>query len=291
MPRTGFGWRYIDLGGLGINTARSYLAALSWIVLCPLGAAVLLGLGAGISGVVKHRPPDALAPATAIAEQYGPIVVAGAAVLYAVARIHRRPWRSLVAPGLRIDAGRLAIGFAVELLILGGQLALVHALTGWPWGWAMPQPAGVFILALVLIPLQAASEEILFRGYLTQSLGRVVGSRLAIAAVVGLVFGLLHLNAYGPLTAPYFLVLSLVFSLASLRDERLELVIGGHAAMNLFAFVAATAMLVGPGAAEPGLIGVGQSGAPFNAAAILVLIVNGALFYGLTRLLVRLLAR
>lgn len=291
MPRTGCGWRFIDLAGLGINTGRSYLETALWIVVCPLGAAVLLGLAAGISGVVKHRPPDALAPATAILEQYGPIVVAGAAVLLGVARIHRRPWRSLVAADLRIDPRRLAIGFAVEIAILGAQLALVHALTGWPWTWSMPQPVGVFILALVLIPVQAASEEILFRGYLTQSLGRILNSRLAIAAVAGLLFGLLHLNAYGPLTAPYFLVLSLIFSLVSLRDERLELVVGGHAAMNLFAFVTATAMLLGPGMPEPGAIGGGQAAAPFNAAAILVLIVNGALFYGLTRLLVRLFAR
>jgi hypothetical protein len=35
------------------------------------------------------------------------------------------------------------------------------------------------------------------------------------------------------------------------------------------------------------MIGAPQATMPFNAAAIGVLIVNGALFYGLTRLLVR----
>ena len=106
-------------------------------------------------------------------------------------------------------------------------------------------------------------------------------------------FGGLHLNAYGPLTVPYFLGLSLIFSLVSLRDDRLELVVGGHAAMNLFAFVVASSML-GPetlGRAGQGMIGATQAAMPFNAAAIAVLIVNGALFYGLTRVLVRLLAR
>lgn len=280
------GWRFIDLAELGVNTARSYIAALLWIVLWPLATAVLLGAAAGISGVIKQRPPDVLAPSTAILEQYGPIVVAGAAVLYGVVRIHRRPWQSLIAPDLRLGACRLAIGFGVEIAILGGQLALVLALTGWPWIFPVPQPLGVFVLALLLIPLQAASEELLFRGYLTQTLGRIVRSRFAIALAVAVVFGGLHLNTYGPLTVPYFLGLSLVFSLVSLRDERLELAIGGHAAMNLFAFLVAGAML-GPETPAQGMIGAPQAAMPFNAAAIAVLLVNGALFYGLTRLLVR----
>jgi len=287
---TGRGWRFIELAALGVNGPRSYAAAFAWIVLCPLAMAVVLGAAAGISGVIKQRPQDVLAPTTAILEQYGPIVVAGAALLYAVARIHRRPWQSLIAPDLRLDGVRFAIGFIVQVAILGGQLALVHALTGWPWMFSVPEPLGVFVLALLLIPLQAASEELLFRGYLTQTLGRVLRSRVAIALVVGAAFGGLHLNAYGPLTVPYFLVLSLIFSLVSLRDERLELVIGGHAAMNLFALVVASAML-GPESPTQGMIGGPQAAMPFNAAAIAVLVINGALFYGLTRLLVRLVAR
>jgi hypothetical protein len=85
---------------------------------------------------------------------------------------------------------------------------------------------------------------------------------------------------------PYFFVLSLVFSLVSLRDERLELVIGGHAAMNLFAFAAANSGLIGAA-----IGGVGAGGAMFTWAAIAAMTVNGALFYGVTRLLVRVFCR
>jgi membrane protease YdiL (CAAX protease family) len=289
--RIGRGWRYIGLAELGVNTVRAYAAALAWIVLWPLGVAVMIGVAAGISGVVRMRPPDVTMPGTAILEQYAPIVVAGAAVLYAVARIHRRPWQSLFAADLRIDPRRLAIGFAVELAILAAQLALIGALTGWGWSLSLPDPLGVFVLAVALIPLQAASEELLFRGYLTQALGRALRSRLVIALIVGLCFGVLHLDAYGPLTLPYFLVLSLIFSLVSLRDDRLELVIGGHAAMNLFAFIAAGSIALGPEAGGPGLLGAAQSAVPFNWAALVVLTVNGGLFYLFTRIGVRLLSR
>jgi len=279
LPR---GWRFIDLAELGINTAGSYGATLLRIVLYPLAAAFLLGLAVVLNTVVLHRPPGAMDPILGILAQYGLIVVAGAAILRSVVHSHRRPWRSLVAADLRFDWRRLAIGGGVQLAILVGQLALVHALTGSPWRFSLSAGLPLFALAVLLIPLQSASEEILFRGYLTQALGRIVRSRVLIAATVGLVFGGLHLNTHGPLTVPYYLVLSLIFSLVSLRDERLELTIGGHSAMNLFAVAAANSGLVGAaiGGAEQGAM-------PFNWAAIVVLIVNSVIFYGLTRLLVR----
>jgi uncharacterized protein len=278
------GWAFIELAALGVNTARSYAVAAAVIILYPLFVAVVLGLASGISAAVRHNPPGSTTPITGLLEQYVPIIVAGAAVLYATARIHRRPWQSLVAPDLRLDWRRLAIGGGVELALLASQFALIIALVGWPWGWPGAAALAMLAIGLVLVPLQAASEEVLFRGYLTQALGRIARSRAVIVLVVGVVFGALHLNAYGPLTVPYFLVVSLIFSLVSLRDDRLELAIGGHAAMNLFAFAAAGTILSEPSA----MIGAGTSAIPFNWAAILVLAVNGALFYGLTRLLVRL---
>ena len=280
------GRRLIGLAALGVNSGRSYIVALLQIVIYPLAAAVLFGIVVGLTDVFARRPPDNSDPLAAIIEQYGLIVVAGAAVVHGAAHVHRRPWRSLVAPDLRLDWRRLAIGLAAELAILTGQLALVHLLTGWPWGLSLEAGLPVLALGLVLIPLQAASEELLFRGYLTQALGRVFASRVLIALVVAAIFGALHLNAYGPLTVPYFLLVSLIFSLVSLRDDRLELAIGGHAAMNLFAFAAANFGLL-----RPAILGTEAGAVQFNGAALVVLTVNGALFYGITRLLVRLCCR
>ena len=281
------GWAFIDLAALGRNSGRLYAVALALIILVPLAVAALLGASAGL--LPAAEPERKL---LGVLLQFGPIVVAGFVVQQSVAAIHRRPWRSLIAGDLRIDKGRLAIGAAAEFAILAGQLALVHAVTGWPWRFSLGGALPAFLLGLVLIPLQAASEELLFRGYLTQALGRIAGSRVLIAAIVAIVFGLLHLTVHGPLTILYYFGLSLVFSLVSLRDERLELAIGGHAAMNLFAFVAATSGMLAPaaghGAGSPAAGGAADNAALFNWASILVLLVNGVLFYGITRMLVRL---
>ena len=281
-----WGWQFIDLAELGRNTGRSYAATLLRIIFYPLAIAILLGLAVGVAVFLGRPPAGWLDPIVGILVQYGLIVIAGLAVLRSVERSHRRPWRSLIAADPKIDWRRVAIGGGVQLGILGGQLALVHALTGWPWRFSIPASLSSFVLGVLLIPLQSASEEIIFRGYLTQALGRIVRSRVLIAGAVGLVFGGLHLNAHGPLTVPYYLVFSLIFSLVSLRDERLELVIGGHGAINLFAFVVANSGLVGAA-----IGGVEGGAAAFNWAAVVVLIVNGALFYGLTRLLVRVFCR
>jgi len=272
--RTGRGWAFIELAALGENSWSRYAMALTAIALVPSIVATLLVFIAGGG------------PAGGVLQQYAPIALAGAVAIWAARRLHRRSWQSLISTGLVIDGRRLAIGAVVQLAIMGGQLVLADALTGWQLDLSLRLSWAVAILALLLIPLQAASEEILFRGYATQALGRVLGSRLLIALLVGLLFGGLHFNTHGGLTVPYFLVLSLVFSLVSLRDEGLELTIGGHAAMNLFAFGAAHTALVAPGA-----IGESPTMTPFTASAIAAMAVDGVIFYGLTRGFVRLFCR
>src|ERR1700730_2300954 len=158
------GRQFIDLAGLGRNTGRSYAAALLRIILYPLAAAVLLGLAVVLITVVKHPPPGSMDPVVGIFAQYGLIVVAGLAVLRSVKCSHRRPWRSLVAPDLSLDWRRLAIGGGGQFALLAGELALVHVLAEWPWRFSIPAGLLPFVLALLLIPLQSASEEILFRG-------------------------------------------------------------------------------------------------------------------------------
>lgn len=286
--RGGSGWAYLDLGVLGVTTGRSYLGAVLWIVLLPLAAAVLLGL---LAAFVTAPALQALLGGVLL--PYAPIVVAGGATVWSAVHVHRRPWQSLVAADLRLDWARLCVGLGVQLAILGGELAVLHLATGWPWHFSPSAGLPLLLLGVLLIPLQAASEEILFRGYLSQALARLVRSRVAVAVAVATLFGLAHLNTRGGLTLPYFALLSLVFSLVSLRDEGLELAIGGHAAINLFGFVAANTALVAPAAAIPTAIPAASpaGAASLTAGSLLVLLVNGALFYGGTRLLVRVFCR
>jgi hypothetical protein len=272
--RAAHGRAFIDLAALGRNTAWSYGATALVVVLAPIGF-LALAFAAIILAAARHLLTTAAAPALILAAAFVSVIVAGIALAWCVARLHRRPWLSLISCGLRLDWRRLAIGAGVEgallLMVLGLARLLVHNPVSAGPGMGLPALIGI----MLLVPFQAASEEMLFRGYLTQALGRVLRSRGAIAAIVGIVFAALHFNAYGAWTMPYLFGLSLLYSIVSLRDAGIELTIGAHAATNWFGVGAADALDIGRGTVH------------LSGAALAVLVVNGAVFYAVTRLLVR----
>jgi len=198
-----------------------------WHCVLALAFSVLVGASAAVVFHGLPSPP----PIVLVMGTFGSVIAMGTAVVQSVTRTHRRPWLSLVSPRLTLDWRQLAIGGGVQatLTILTSVfLLLMHFVTGQPWrlDTALPVMLPVIAVALLMIPLQAASEEILFRGYLTQALGRIFGSWFKIVVAVGMTFAVLHVNAYGPLTMPYMFALSVIFSLVTLRNERIELTIG-----------------------------------------------------------------
>lgn len=266
------GWAFINLADSGTNTPRSYVATLVRLILLPVGFLVLVFTAIALATAARALPQSAMLMAS-LPATFAAIVVAGFALGRGVARSHHRPWMSLVSADLQIDWRRLAIGALTEGMLLLGFVWLAHMLVGEPWPSGSRMSLPVLALVMLLVPFQAASEEMLFRGYLTQAFGRILRQRSAIALAVAGIFAALHLGAYGPLTMPYLFVLSLAFSIVSLRDERLELVIGAHAAMNWFG-VAAVDPVDAAGGGE------------LKWAAFAILIVQSVLFYAITRALV-----
>jgi hypothetical protein len=83
------------------------------------------------------------------------------------------------------------------------------------------------------------TEELFFRGYLLQGLGQLIQQPSILAAVNGLLFMLPHtLNpevASGVvLTLLYYWAIGAFFTWLTLKENRLELALGVHAANNLF---------------------------------------------------------
>ena len=97
-----------------------------------------------------------------------------------------------------------------------------------------------FLFAIVLVPYQAAFEEIFFRGYILQRLVLFSRNRLFLVLLSAILFVLPHLPnpepwAYG--VVPYVVSLLLIGSfltLVTLLDGGIELAVGYHALNNLF---------------------------------------------------------
>ena len=92
-----WGWRFIDLAELGINTWRSYVVTLLRVILLPLVFLVFASLVLAIADSGEPRRDDELSAAV-IAMAVGAVIVAGGALAWGVVRSHRRPWMSVISP-------------------------------------------------------------------------------------------------------------------------------------------------------------------------------------------------
>jgi len=180
-------------------------------------------------------------PALSLAVSLFPFVLALISILLVARVVHRRPAGSLVAPARPIRWGRVAQGFAawcgvaaaatvVEAIVFPRRYSLTLDL-------ARLLPFAV--VALLLFPLQSSAEELFFRGYLLQGLGRLTRNPLLVALITGLIFAALHIDN-PEVNAEFWLVMGFYFAfgvglaLFALRDNGLELALGIHAGNNLF---------------------------------------------------------
>jgi membrane protease YdiL (CAAX protease family) len=96
------------------------------------------------------------------------------------------------------------------------------------------------IISILFIPFQAAFEEVLFRGYLMQGFAVLVRNRWFPLIGTSVLFGLMHslnpeVKDFGFLAMmPQYLLFGLVFGVASIMDDGIEVAMGAHAANNIF---------------------------------------------------------
>lgn len=224
--------RYLALVRLGRNEWWRYVLGALVIAFCWL----VLGYAPYV-WLVAHYPYDPLRDFIAVNFS---IVMMLAGLALAVRLVHRRPFMSLVAPDLRFAWSRIGEGAAAWSVIAIIAVLVEHLL--YPERYYLSFNPGRFFLfaavALVLTSIQTATEELVFRGYVMQALSLALRRPAAVAVASAVLFTLPHLLnpevRHGALlfAASYF-VIGLLLAAVTLRDGRLELAIGIHAANNL----------------------------------------------------------
>lgn len=150
--------------------------------------------------------------------------------------------RSLASAGFTVRgiATETAVGYLIGAAILSIVVAIMAAVG--VYHLVGRNAAFHPLMPLVLFLLAGASEEIVFRGYIFQTLERRWGTGIAIASS-SLIFGFAHIGNPGPhesvwhhLAGPAFICLEagLPLSAAYLATRRLWLPIGIHWAWNFF---------------------------------------------------------
>lgn len=244
--------QYLTLAGLGKNHWWRYLLGLLLIVVFwqVLGAIPLLIMVLVISEdgddstnvdleTLQFSGVDSLWPYLGINFTLLAMLLG---VFLAVRFLHQRRFTSLLTPIARINWKRILEGFTVFFALIASAAALEVWLK--PEAYQMTFDPKQFLLflpiALVITPLQAAAEELFFRGYVMQGLG--LWSRQALVPVLGssLLFMAAHLtnpevgeDIY--LIPLLYLLMGLFLAIITVKSNSLELAIGAHAANNLFA--------------------------------------------------------
>lgn len=224
--------RYLAAADIGSNSWWRYLLGIVVIA-----ASWIIG-GAYAYGLVLHLPLGAITEFVAINAS---ILTLGVAVVAVVVVLHRRSWRTLVTPYAQIDWRRMVQGAGLWVALALVFCVIEHLLYPGRYAWSLDLQRWLpfALAALLLTPLQCAAEELVFRGYVIQGLGRLLGNPPALVVLSGLLFAIPHLlnpevAAYGlAIMAANYFVMGLFLGAITLRDGRLELAIGAHAGNNL----------------------------------------------------------
>jgi membrane protease YdiL (CAAX protease family) len=217
---------------------------------------LLMGVADAV-GRLADRPtgPDGLSswgPLGDLALLLGSIAVSLPLVLLAVRWVQARPVGTVSSVLGRLRWRWLGLCALVAvpavLALLGGSFGLL-ALTGsadeggsadggWPGWWGF---LGAVAVLLLLVPLQAAAEEYVFRGWLLQAVGAFLRTPWPAIAVQAVLFAAAH--GWG--TRWGFADLVIMASLTgwlTIRTGGLEAAIALHVVNNVIAFVGSAAL-------------------------------------------------
>ena len=164
------------------------------------------------------------------------------ALLFCVRKLHKRPINSVLTSRSSIDWRRVFLAFGLWFA-MNGIFELVNYFMA-PEEYTFRPPGFSFIIlvivALSLLPLQVAFEEVLFRGYLMQGLGNLFHYRWIPLLLTSIAFGAMHLSnpevsEYGMgRMMTYYIGIGFVLGLITVMDDGLELAFGIHAATNIY---------------------------------------------------------
>jgi membrane protease YdiL (CAAX protease family) len=233
---------------LGRTVAHRWWRPVAGTAFVVVGSVVLLLLGLGLvaaAGALAGRPVDAdgiptFGPLADLALQFLLVAVLLPVTLAAARWVQRRPAGTLSSVTGRLRwrwlLTCLPVAFAAVAVLLGGGLALAAAtgedvglgdsLAGWG-----PFALGTLVL-LAVVPLQAAAEEYLTRGWLLQAVGAFCRGPWVPIAVQAVVFAALH--GWGtPWGFADLILFGVVAGWLTVRTGGLEAAIALHVMNNL----------------------------------------------------------
>lgn len=167
-------------------------------------------------------------------------VFAFTGIYFVVKYLHKQTMLSVTTSRNKIDWNRIRYSFGLWSLISITSVLIYTFIN--PELYLLdfkPIPFTIlFVIAVVLIPIQTSTEEYVFRGYLMQGFGNLAQNKWFPLLMTSLIFGGMHLfnpevAKIGNVIFVYYIGTGLFLGIITLMDEGMELALGFHAANNL----------------------------------------------------------
>lgn len=232
---------FIDLAKQGKNEWWRYLLSLALILIFPLTVAIIVVIMSGALGQT-NGPSTGKSPIISLIELSGFDAALIIGIFFAVLVIHKRPFLTIITPNVSVDWKKIGKSFGLFFILVALATVVDYLLNPTTYLFRLNPERFLFFapVALVLTPIQTTAEELLFRGYLLQSMALLTKNRATLVIASGLLFMGPHLAnpemavGFWPMAFYYFLVGG-ILTIITLRSNSLEMAIGIHAAINLFA--------------------------------------------------------
>lgn len=172
-------------------------------------------------------------------------VLAFIALYFLVATAHKKKFIDLINVESKISWSRILFGFGIWVLLLAfGEVALYLMNPDvYVWTFNAKSFIPLVLISLFVLPIQTSFEELFFRGYLMQGLYNLMKHKWAVMIVTSLFFMIVHgtnpeIKTFGlGVMLAYYFCAGLFLALVTVLDDRLELALGIHAAMNFYSAV------------------------------------------------------
>ncbi len=244
--------RFWEQGHLGKSAPWLFVLSLPLILAIVLLGTVVMGVVVGAldpSGIESGGQGDwrSLPLKTALLS-FGFVMLPFAFLLLGVVlankAVHGRGLRSLLTGQGRFRWAQALTSLTVILVLALAVLAAGRLLSPEAVVFVLDPEAFLIFLpfVLVLVPIQVLAEEVFFRGYLVQAVGRFVARRWVVILLPTLLFWGAHLNN-GPVVqgglwaVAVYGVMAFYLTFLAVAGDGLEHSLGVHLGINLFAFL------------------------------------------------------
>ncbi len=219
-----------------------------------------------------------------------------AGLVISIKFIHYRTFTSVITTKRKMQWSRFWIGF----LVYGGLIAVGCVIDYFisPETYSFSFDASKFWIALpfilIMTPIQAATEEFIFRGYVIQSFGLKIKNGMLLSAISGFMFTLPHLmnpevtasSKEGIISTlcmilNYFVV-GMILAMITIKTNSLEAAVGAHAVNNLIGF-----LIVGYPDNVLSTNTIFYTSTFNSAGSLISVIITGVLFYFITGFIIK----